>query len=284
VKMIPAAAVLGLIALVRLRGRARTTFVAVAAVSAAAYLGFYWQVYGAPTPLALYGSKLPKKVKRADPWEALIGMFLDGGYGLLPVAPVFILGIAGLFALRRTSERPSEGPNAGLVAAFLALAAAELAPLLAWQTWWAGHCPPARFLVPLVPLLALLAALKTDASPSGLARWRGPLLGFGWALGLFASLPPSEHLLLNDHGEPARVWELLGGQPSVSRYLPLLTGGEPTEMRVALVWSALLLLLLLLDALARKRASIDRLFGAPWLPLGLWLSLTTLVELWARRG
>jgi hypothetical protein len=288
VKMIPAAAVLGLIALVRLRGRARVTFLVVASVFAAAYLGFYWQVYGAPTPLALYGSKLPKKVKRADPLEALIGMFLDGAYGLVPVAPVFVLGIAGAFALGYVPslgrEESSTRIERGLVPALLALTAAELAPLLAWQTWWAGHCPPGRFLVPLVPLLALLAALKAHASPNGLTRWRGPLLGFGFALALFTSLPPGEHLLLNDHGEPPRAWELLGGQPDVSRYLPLLTGGEPSEMRVALAWAALLALLLLLDAMARKRDSIDRLFRAPWFPIGLWLSLTTLVEAWARRG
>jgi hypothetical protein len=287
VKMIPAAAVLGLIALVRLKGRARVTFVAVAALMGAAYLGFYWQVYGAPTPLALYGSKLPKKVKRADPLEALMGMFLDGAYGLFPVAPVFVLGLAGAFALRhvplRGGAQSSAGVESGLLAALIALTAGELAPLLAWQTWWAGHCPPARFLVPLAPLLALMAALKAHVSPTGLTRWRGPLLGFGFAFALFMSLPPGEHLLLNDHGEPPRAWELLGGQPSVSRYLPLLTGGETSEMRVALVWAALLALLLLLDAVARKRASIDRLFGAPWLPVGLWLSLTTLVEVWARR-
>jgi hypothetical protein len=289
VKMIPAAAVLGLVAVLRLKGRARMAFLAIAALLAAAYLGFYWQVYGQPTPLALYGSKLPKKVKRAEPLEALIGMFLDGSYGLLPIAPVFVLGLAGVFALRRNSALPlGDGSEvrsgkAATVALF-AVASSVLAPLLAWQTWWAGHCPPARFLVPLAPFLALFAAVKVHATPSGLTRWRGPLAGMGLALALFMSVPPGEHLLLNDHGEPPRAWELLGGQPSVSRYLPLLTGDEPGEMRVALVWLALLMVLLLLDAWAQRDARVDRLFGTPWLPIALWLSLATLVDVWARRA
>jgi hypothetical protein len=248
----------------------------VAGLCAAAYLAFYGYVYGDPWPLALYGSKLPKKVKRASPLESLPGLFLDGSHGLLPTAPVFVLSLAALLAVRRIWTRE--------LAALLALAAALLLPLLAWQTWWAGHCPPARFLVPVAPLLAVVAACHGRTSATGLAHWRTGLVGFGLALAVFMSALPAEHLLLNDHGEPPRVWELLGGTPSVGRYLPLLVTADAAERRVALVWALLLAGLLALDGLARKRPAVDALFRRAWLPLGLWLLLGLLVDGCVRRA
>lgn len=272
VKLIPAAAALGLLAVWRLRGRARLAFVVVAAACAAAYLAFYAQVYGAPSPLALYGSKLPKKVKRSSALESLTGLFLDGSYGLLATAPVFVLGLQGLLAVRRLWNRE--------LGALLGLGLALLLPLLVWQTWWAGHCPPARFLVPLAPLLALVAALHGQRCPTGLTRWRLALAGFGLALAIFMSASPGEHLLLNDRGEPPRVWALLA--PGATRYLPLLVAADAAERRVALVWAALLAALLFLDTLARTRPALDAQFRRPWLPLGLLLLLVALVEGWAR--
>lgn len=273
VKLIPAAAVLGVVGLLRLRGAARWWFAGTAAACGAACLAFYGLVYGDPWPLALYGSKLPKKVRRAEPGESLAGLFLDSSFGLLFTAPVFVLAAGALATLRRTLGRE------GLAA--LALGGALLLPLVFWQTWWAGACPPARFLVPLAPLLAVAAATRL-AEPRGLARWGAPLAVGGLALALFMSLRPAEQLLLNGRGTPTLVWEALGGQPGLGRYLPLLTSGDPAEWRVALVWGLALLALLALDALATTRERVAAAFGRPWLPLTLAAAVAAAVELWAR--
>ncbi len=272
VKLIPAAAVLGVLGILRLAGRARLAFLATAAVCGAGYLAFYGLVYGDPWPLALYGSKLPKKVRRADPGESLAGLFLDSSFGLLFTAPAFTVAAGALTAWRRPSRDTW---------ATLALGAGLVLPLVFWQTWWAGACPPARFLVPLAPLLAVAAGGRL-AEPRGLARWGAPLALGSWALGLFMSLRPAEQLLLNGRGTPTLAWEALGGQPTLGRYLPLLTGGDPAEWRVALAWGLSLLLALGLDALALRRERLDRAFGRPWLALGLAAALTAAVELWAR--
>lgn len=267
VKMIPAAAVLGLLGLMQLRGRARLAFAAASALLLGAYCWHYWRIFGDPTPLALYGSRVPKKIKRADPSEALPGLFLDSSFGLLPNAPAFLLALAGLFSLRRRWN-----PT---LAAATAVALAVLLPLVAWQTWWAGHCPPARFLVPLAPWLALLAALRVADAPTGLASWRWPLAGGSLLLALFMSLQPHEHLMLNDRANPTRVWEALAASgASLGRYLPLLVSGERAESRVAALWAALLTALLLFDAWSRRTRSAWalRLFRGP----GLALSLLTL--------
>ncbi len=55
VKMIPAAAALGLVALVRLRGRALAAFLAVAGAAAVSFGLYYASVFGLASPLALYG-------------------------------------------------------------------------------------------------------------------------------------------------------------------------------------------------------------------------------------
>lgn len=274
VKLIPAAAVLGVIGLLRLAGPARWAFAATAGACAAAYLAFYGVVYGDPWPLALYGSKLPKKVRRAEPGEGLAGLFLDSSFGLLFSAPAFVLAAAALASVRRSLTRDT--------LATLALGLALLLPLVFWQTWWAGACPPARFLVPLAPLLAIAAATRLD-QPRGLARWGTPLALAGLALALGMSLRPAEQLLLNGRGAPTLVWEALGGQPTLGRYLPLLTSGEPAEWRVALVWGVALLALLALDALAAKRRRLDEAFGQPWLALSLAAAVAIAIKLWARR-
>ena len=298
VKMVPAAAVLGLLGLVRLRGRARLAFAMVALLMAGAYAFHYWRIFGDPSPLALYGSRLPKKVKRADPLDALPGLFLDSSYGLLFNAPVFLLSIAGALGLHRLRRQTRSGARGEAATpwehagAVTAVGLATLLPLIVWQTWWAGHCPPARFLVPLVPWLAVLAAARVAASPTGLARWRFGLALGGLALGAFMSQSPRDHLLLNTPSQPTHVWEALAGSPepgvqparvpSAGRYLPRLVVADAAESRVAVTWTGALLLLLTLDVLARRHARVARLFRGPGLALALLLLTGAVIDAWAR--
>ncbi len=161
---------------------------------------------------------------------------------------------------------------------------AAAAPLVTWRMWWGGQCPPARFLVPLVPLLAVVMALRMRGAPRGLARWRAALLAGGIGLSLFAVLQPDAMLLVNRRDRPTRLWDALSpeGGAQVGRYLPSLVSDEPAEGRVALVWAAALALLLALDRLAERRDGVDRLFRGLGLPLALLLAISVLVDRWAR--
>ena len=78
---------------------------------------------------------------------------------------------------------------------------AVLAPVFTWRMWWGGQCPPARFLVPLVPLLSVALGTRAALPARGLLRWRWPLVGIGTALALFMAARPGELMLLNrgDH-------------------------------------------------------------------------------------
>jgi hypothetical protein len=270
-KMIPAAVALGAVAAWHLRGRRLVAFAAVSIVMAAAFLGYYQAIFGVPSPLGIYGG-VPRDASGA-PWRAVAGLWLDRSFGLLPYAPVFLVALAGLGALAR--RRAWEWLLAG---------AAVVAPVLPWRMWWGGQCPPARFLVPIIPLLALALAARVAASRTGLARWRWPLLVLGIATTIAMTVRPAALFLLSRGDRPTRWWAALSGQRPVATYLPSLVAGSADELRVAFVWLAAIALLLVLDAAARRHARADRVFRGLALPVVLMLGIGTAVDRWARQG
>lgn len=273
VKMIPAAAALGAVGVLRLRGRPRVAFCVAAAAMAAGFLAYYQSVFGRPTPLALY-SGLPADAQSA-PAAAFFGLALDRSFGLLPHAPVFLLSLAGLGAFLR--RRGEAWPH-------LLVGFCVLAPVLTWRMWWGGQCPPARFLVPLVPVLAVALAARAADDSRGLMRWRAALIATGYGLALFMVADPGRLLLLNRGHRPTRLWATLSGEGQLGRYLPGLTEMDGAEARVAALWVLALLVLFALDGLAEDRERMDRFFHGLGLPLLLLLAIGLGVDLWARGG
>jgi hypothetical protein len=278
VKMVPVAAALGVIAIVRLRGRARLSFLSVAVLAALGYVAFFESVFGRPTPLAVYGGHLPPQVSGA-PLRAAAGLLLDRSFGLLPHAPAFLLALAAVpLAVRRPLRETWP---------YALVLAAVLAPVLSWRMWWGGQCPPGRFLVPLLPILGPLVALRAARDPQlprGLLRWRAALVGIGFALVAFMTYDPGRLMLLNRRNRPTRLWAALSGEGDVGRYLPSLTHPDAPEVRVALLWLVALGLILVLDTLSRSRAWANRAFGGMGLPLAALLLVGAGVDYWARVG
>ena len=236
-KMALAAATIGAFALIRFRGRQRLLFVAVATIGALAFAAHYTRIFGSPNPFAIYGG-VPGDMA-GSPARALAGLVLDRTFGLLPWAPVFLVALAGLVTLARTGA-----PGRIL----LALAIAALLPALPWRMWWGGQCPPARFLVPLVPVLAVAAALRVAEGRGFLARCWPWLAAVGWALALRVVVDPGELLLVSRADRPSRLWQMLDG---VGQVLPSFTPAG--DLRVASAWVIALVGLLALDAWTARR-------------------------------
>jgi hypothetical protein len=93
---------------------------------------------------------------------------------------------------------------------------------------------------------------------------------------------PGQLMLLNRGDRPTRVWEALSGDVPVGRYLPSLVQADPVEIQVALVWAAAVLLLIVLDHLARRHDRVDGWFRGLGLPVMLLSVVGALVDFWAR--
>lgn len=81
----------------------------------------------------------------------LAAMFFDQEYGLLPYAPIFLVALAGLIWLRHT-HRTLVLQICWVAGAYVATLALPMTNAIGWTGGWS---PPARFLMPIVPLIAL---------------------------------------------------------------------------------------------------------------------------------
>ena len=128
-----------------------SAFLAVPAVSALAWVAFFVAIYGVPDPAIPYrGSDLGSAAYIAG---GLGGLFFDQLYGLLVYAPVLGAAIAGLIVLARVRTE-FRWLSAELVFVMLPY----LLTVTHFAMWWGGFSSAARFLVPLVPALAVPAA------------------------------------------------------------------------------------------------------------------------------
>ncbi len=91
----------------------------------------------------------------------IAGLFVDQEYGLLPYAPVFILCAFGVVAMRRSH------PDLLMKIAFIAgcYLFAIAMPITNAHGWTGGWSPPARLLLPIVPLLAVGVAAGMQLVP-----------------------------------------------------------------------------------------------------------------------
>ena len=111
------------------------------------------------TNVYLYGSLLPsaanhagfQDLKNVDDQMRLVmamgGLLVDRQWGLLVYAPVFLLAVAGAVVMWRKYRRELLWLLAVILPYGLVVAM--------YDVWWGEWGPPARYLMPVVPLLAL---------------------------------------------------------------------------------------------------------------------------------
>ncbi len=148
-----AAAVVGtLLALRLLGGRSFGRLAAFAApplLSAAAWFGHFYAIYGEFSPAAPYGHYTQSSWANIP--RGLPALLFDQQFGILPYAPVYAFGLIGLVSLFRTRRR--------LAIELALLLASYLALVSAYYMWWGGWSAPARFAVPVLLMLGLPAAV-----------------------------------------------------------------------------------------------------------------------------
>jgi hypothetical protein len=192
-------------------------------VSAAALASFHFHLYGFFDPRRVYGRR-PELTVAGLP-TGLPGLLFDQEFGLLLYAPLFALAVPGFALLWRHSRR--------LAVVALVLVLSVLSVAGAWPMWRGGFNPPARFLVPVVPALALAVA----------ARLRAPLragaaLLLAWSLWTGAIGAWDRALVHRDRDGTAPLWRAASGAEEWTRLLPgyVLDQSQKGRARLTLVW------------------------------------------------
>jgi hypothetical protein len=134
-----------------------TVFVAIVILNFAVYglalpnAGYIYLTRGAN--LGIYNSSIPAFT--GDFYRGLAGIIFDQNSGLMTTAPVFILALTGFVALWKRNKRVCLQIIVVSGLYFIAVAGTRL--------WRGGPTPTPRFLVPIIPILALpLAAIFED--------------------------------------------------------------------------------------------------------------------------
>ena len=194
-------------------------------VSALAIGAYHYALYGFVDPARVYGRR--PELSLGGLSEGLPGLLLDQEFGLLVYAPLFAFAVPGLVVLAR--ERTRE--------AVLVLALVGVVSLTAgaWPMWRGGFNPPARFLVPVLPALALALAAglkRVFGAPAAL------LVGWGLWTGLGGVARPE--LVHRDRDGSAPFFREGSGAEEWTRLLPAYVLGDADRHRLAALWGSAL--------------------------------------------
>ena len=159
-----------------------------------------WLISGSATNVHSVGELFAPGT--GGPLHGFFGLILDGAAGITFQAPFFLLG---LFAMTRWRDMP-DGFRVGLVASLL-----YIVFLIPRSEWHGGWSPPLRYIVFLMPVLALGAgALLRGGAPAPSPAQRIFLaLAAAWSVGL----------VIHGVAHPLRLFHIANGESIFGEWL-----------------------------------------------------------------
>ena len=206
--------------LVRLwrRPKAVAAFGVPIAMCVAAWLYFFYAVYGAIDPEAPYGDYTRTFVLIRNIPRGLLGLLFDQKFGLLSYSPIYLLALPGVWFLMRRADSRYLGAVLVLVTAAYVGSSARL------YMWWGGSSAPARFLVPVLPCLAPMIAMTALQARSRAGRaLMGVWLTISVAVAVVGVWWPERFFLFSDPHGRARLIETIQASSPLAWSLPTFT-------------------------------------------------------------
>lgn len=121
------------------------------------FVAFYIHFYGTPFPNTQDHAGF---APLTDIPSGLLGLLFDQKYGLLIYGPFYLLAFCGLWLMvRRQSDRIETAVRRSDLVWLGLVALPYLLIMSDYKQWWGEWGPPARYMVPVVPLLAVPLSL-----------------------------------------------------------------------------------------------------------------------------
>jgi hypothetical protein len=203
----------------------------------ASWLTHFRLIYGSFDPRSAYGGRAPMDASNVV--NGVTGLLADQEFGLLPNAPVYVVVAAGLLGLLWTRRR--------LLGELAVVVIPYVLSVSGFGMWWAGYCPPARLLVPVLFACGPVAAVAWSESPRTGRSAALLLLSLSVAISVVMAFPGRGSLAYNDADGSARWMEWVSKDGRLSSALPSFFRGHPagtpsSEVRrtflvPALIWN-----------------------------------------------
>ncbi len=219
----------------RTRGGRAALLLALYAVSLAAWFGYFYTVWGTPSPTAPYGGGGHTQMSAGRLLAGGPGLLFDQEYGVVAYAPALLLGLTGLVGLWRQGGRARE-LSIEVALVFLAL----LATVGAFGLWWGGSAVPGRPVASGLLLLGLPVAWqfrRAATAPAQRAVHRLLLL-LGLATSLAALTVQHGALLANRRDGISRLLEYFSHDWHLWAYAPdFITQSPGTGLAQVGIWA-----------------------------------------------
>jgi hypothetical protein len=178
-------------------------------LSGCLWLYSFYRMYGEFNPEAPYGSYTQMFVLARNIPRGILGLLFDQKFGILAYSPVYILVVAGAWIMLRDRAERLYAVQLIVTAALFLVATTRL------YMWWGGSSAPARFLVPIVPLVApmIAVAIGRMESLAGRALVISTLVLSFAVAALTIGSPGQELLYSNPHGAAALAKFVEGDAP-----------------------------------------------------------------------
>lgn len=239
-KYVPMAAVVGIIVLLRsMRNlRAVVALCVPVLILLGSWFAFFYAYWGTFSPSAPYGTQ--ENMALAYLAKGGLGLLFDQEYGVVALAPVFVVAIAGLVLMLR-SAGAARHRALEVVAVFGAL----LLTVGAFHVWWGGTSAPGRPMASAVLLLGLpvawaFARAREMTSPAWRA-WCHLLLAASIAIALALVSARHGDLLNNARDGSASLLEWMSPTwPLWPAFPSFINGSLAGAAGRALAWLALI--------------------------------------------